>query len=79
MPSSEMLHHVVLVRTDVSEERITLHHQSDKNRRTRNNVSSNYQPKYAVAHGVTTQKTAFFLKDRAADNIHNCDSYINIP
>jgi hypothetical protein len=27
------------------------HHQGDKNRRTRNNVSSNYQPKHAASVG----------------------------
>jgi hypothetical protein len=41
-----------------------LHHHRDRNRRARNNVSSNYQLKNAVKfwqepHGVTSQKTAF--------------------
>jgi hypothetical protein len=49
-----------------------LHHRGDKNRRTRNNVRSNLQPKRVVRQfppkrrflqvpqGVTSQKTAFF-------------------
>jgi hypothetical protein len=45
MPSSEMLRRVALVRSDISEEAYRLHHQGDKNRRARNNVSSNYQSK----------------------------------
>jgi hypothetical protein len=53
-----------------------LHYQGDKNRRGRNNVSSNYQPKHPKDGGnmflrirpflhesqdVTSQKTAFFI------------------
>jgi hypothetical protein len=42
-----MLHCVALVRTDVSEERNSSHHQDDKNQWARN-VSSNYQLMHAV-------------------------------
>jgi hypothetical protein len=38
MVSSGMLRRVALVRNDVSEE--SVHHQGDKNRRAKNNVSS---------------------------------------
>jgi hypothetical protein len=65
MSSSAMLHLEELVRTDVSEEH--LHQQGDKNRRARNNVSSNQQPKHGArrflqqSHGVTSPETAFFI------------------
>jgi hypothetical protein len=47
MPSSGMLLRVAFVRINVAEE-CRLHHQGDKIRRARNNVSSNWQPKHAA-------------------------------
>jgi hypothetical protein len=39
---------MALVRTDVSEGRLTLQHQDEKNERTRKGVSSNYQLKHVA-------------------------------
>jgi hypothetical protein len=48
MPASGVLRRVAVVRTDVSVERYRVYHQDDKNRRVRNIVSSNYQPKHTA-------------------------------
>jgi hypothetical protein len=47
-----MLRRVALIRIDVLEE-LSLHHQGDKNRRTRNNVNTNWQPTHAAKKFVT--------------------------
>jgi hypothetical protein len=48
MPSSGMLCRVAAVRTDVSKRKYRLHYKGEMNQGTRNNVSSNWQPKHIV-------------------------------
>jgi hypothetical protein len=48
IPPSGMLRHVALARTDVFGGKYHLHNQSDRDRRARNNVTTNYQHKHAA-------------------------------